>query len=608
MPETRIKLTEDLMCLVILSVSERTGNMVNKKQLNMIESILTKRALSLGLLDEASYINYFKKHQEEEIEHLISIFTTHHSFFFREFEQFEYLKSNILPNLVEQIKNSGRKKIRIWSAACSNGQEAYSLFMYIDQYVKNNNFDLEIEVLGTDIDRVSVKFASNGVYTWDEVKEIPLLYLSKYWTRGTGEISKFAKLKESVRKHFIFKPLNLMETQTFQNLGKFDIIFCRNVLAYFKKSDIETISDAFAGTLNSEGYLFVGPSEILPRSPNGMIKKSPSIYGTEKTPNSDQILEKRKMPVRVFCVDDSPSILKILEAILTTDNGFEIVATATNGAEAAKKIKDGLMFDIMTLDIHMPELDGIDYLEKHYTTAHPPIVVLASAARDSRDLALKALSLGAKDYIEKPGFNNLALRANEIRTKLKTFIDKKEKMSTSKTDLELDEKSLILSTSLNSSQAAQVIFVDENANKFLTEILTDKYVAGIPTIVVNTQFNKDNDPLLIKLNAIPSLASKIRPLDLRPLQTNFYYTDIDDFEKYGPSALENRKFCYMFLTNLSRSQWNQCPRRNLQKILILENLDRSVFSGYLPMLFISPASSFAYIAKEFLLQALQKTA
>lgn len=608
MPETRIKLTEELISIVVSSVSERTGNIVSKKQLNMIESRLTERAMSLGLLDEASYINYFKKHHEEEIEHLISIFTIYHSFFFYEFGQFEYLKSNILPNLVEQIRKSGRKKIRIWSAACSNGQEAYSLYMYIDQYLKNNNFDLETEIVGTDIDKVCVKFASNGVYSWEESKEIPLLYLSKYWTRGTGEISKFAKLKESVRKHCIFKPLNLMETQAFQSLGKFDIVFCRNAFINFKKSDIETISDALAGALTPEGYLVVGPSEVLPRNPQGMIKKSPSVFSTEKTPHSDQTFEKQKMPVRVFCVDDSPSILKILGAILTTDNDFKIVATATNGAEAAKKIKDGLIFDIMTLDIHMPELDGIGYLEKHYTTAHPPIIMLTSTARESRDLALKALSLGAKDYIEKPGFNNLALKANELRAKLKTFADTNEKLATSKTDLELDEKSLILSTSLNSDQAAQVIFVDESTNKFLTEILTDKYVSGIPTIVVNTQFSKDNDPLLMKLNLIPSLASKIRPLDLRPLQTNFYYTDVDDFEKYGPSALENRKFCYMFLTNISRSQWNQCPRRNLQKILVLEDLDRGVFSGYLSMLFISPSSSFAYIAKKFLVQAVQKTA
>ncbi|MBL7555983.1 MAG: hypothetical protein JNM24_09195 [Bdellovibrionaceae bacterium] len=159
---------------------------------------------------------------------------------------------------------------------------------------------------------------------------------------------------------------------------------------------------------------------------------------------------------------------------------------------------------------------------------------------------------------------------------------------------------------LHASRFAQVIFVDESTNKFLLEILSDKHISGIPTVIVNTEFNKDTDPVLDRLKTVPSIAAKVKLLDLRSLQPNIYYTRIDDFEKYASSALENRKFCYMFLTNLNRSQWNQCPRRNLQKILILEGLDQSIFSGYLPMLFISPVSSFAYMANEFLAQAHQK--
>lgn len=423
MSETKIKLTEELMNLVVMAVSERTGNVVGKKQLNMIESRLTKRAMNLGLNDETSYINYFKKNRESEIEHLISLFTIHHSFFFREFSQFEYLKSSVLPKLTQQLKKSGRKKIRIWSAACSNGQEAYSLYMFIDQYFKNNNIDLAIEIVGTDVDKISAKFASNAVYTWDEVKEIPLIYLSTYWSRGTAEISNFAKLKEDVRKSCSFKPLNLLDTKSFQLLGKFDLIFCRNVFIYFQKSDITMISDALAGSLTPEGYLFVGLSEALSKNPKGLVKKSPSIFGPESLELVEKIAEQPTAPIRVFCVDDSSTILKILESILNRKNGFEIVGTASNGIEAAKRVKEGLKFDIMTLDIHMPELDGIGYLEKHYSPTHPPVVMLTSAARESMDLAYKALSLGAKDYIEKPALNNIDIKANEIRSKLKTFLN-----------------------------------------------------------------------------------------------------------------------------------------------------------------------------------------
>lgn len=323
MPGTRIKLSDDFMNLIVLSVSERTGHMIGKEQFDRIESRLTKRAMTLGLLDEPSYINYFNENQEQELDHLITFFTTHYSFFFKDYDQFEYLKDNLLPNIVKQIRASGRRKIRIWSANGSHGQEAYSLYMFIDQYLKNNSLDIEIDIIGTDIDKVSVKFASSGVYTWQEVQEIPLVYLSRYWSRGTEEISRFAKLKEEVKKHCFFTTLNLLETKSFKALGKFDIIFCRNVLNNFIKSEIEAISDAFADALNPEGCFVVGITESFSRSPKGMYKKGPSIFVSVNTLTPEKMIEKPKIPIRVFCVDDAPSTLKILNVILSSSNDLE---------------------------------------------------------------------------------------------------------------------------------------------------------------------------------------------------------------------------------------------------------------------------------------------
>jgi len=594
------------MNIVVMAVAERTGNVIGKKQLNMIESRLTKRAITLGLADEAAYIAYFKQHRESEIEDLISAFTIHHSFFFREFSQFEYLKASILPKLLEEIKNSGRKKIRVWSAASSKGQEAYSLFMFIDHYFKTNSIDLSIEIIGTDIDKMSVKFANNAVYTWNEVKEIPLTYLSQYWTRGTGEISNFAKVKEDVKKLCTFRAMNLMDSSAFSSLGKFDLIFCRNVFIYFQKQDILKISDALAERLNPEGYLFVGLSEALTKNPKGLVKLSPSIFGPENKAVVQKIVPKQvraPAPIRVFCVDDSSTILKILGAILNKENGFEIVATASNGIEAAQKIKGGLKFDLMTLDIHMPELDGIGYLEKYYNASHPPVLMLTSASRENMDLAYKALGLGAKDYIEKPALNNIDIKANEIRMKIKTVVGT---LPSEKINLEIEKKSEGLAKSIDLNSTAQVIFVDDDSLKNLVDVLNDKNSYGIPTIIVNIQDIGSTDQVSKRLKAVPSISSRLKDLDLRAIQNNIYYTNLDGFEKYAPSVLERKKFCYQFLTNISRAQWNRCLRRNLERILILEDTDRSIFSGYLSMLFVSPASSFAYMTKEFLSQPNKK--
>jgi chemotaxis protein methyltransferase CheR len=111
-------------------------------------------------------------------------------------------------------------------------------------------------------------------------------------------------------------------------------------------------------------------------------------------------------------------VLKLLEKILTKEQGFEVVATATNGLEAAEKLKLHKV-DVMTLDIHMPEQNGIEYLQRNYGSDHPPVVMVTSVSREDAALGLKALELGAKDYVEKPSLSNLDQRGEEIRTKLR---------------------------------------------------------------------------------------------------------------------------------------------------------------------------------------------
>lgn len=125
-------------------------------------------------------------------------------------------------------------------------------------------------------------------------------------------------------------------------------------------------------------------------------------------------------PIRVLCVDDSASIIALLKAILSPKFGFTVVGVAENGKVAVQMVKE-LKPDIMTLDIHMPELDGVSYMENHFSKdAHPPVVMISSVAREEAELAQRAISAGASDYVEKPAFNNLNKHAEEIRMKLHT--------------------------------------------------------------------------------------------------------------------------------------------------------------------------------------------
>ena len=372
------------------------------------------------------------------------------------------------------------KTLRIWSAACSRGQEVYSLAMFLDYLItKNNASDIRVEYYGTDIDPESVKVAQNGVYRRDELKEAPLLYLKNHWVRGTGDISEFVKAKASLKANCKFGVLNLIRPAEIAAVsGTFDLIFCRNVFIYFTPEQIKDISTALLKKLTPSGRFIIGISESL----NGLgldVKttgvaiyarkahsdalnvtalaahrkeptKVPTKVGTtpiatptpltgkaapvihfptaaarpptaasnfSKTATTTPPAAARKL--RVLCVDDSPSIHTLLKAVFTVDSGFEIVGTALNGKEAAKKVQE-LSPDVMTLDIHMPEMTGIEYLEQHYKKGHCPVVMITSVSRENSSLALRALELGAADYVEKPALNQLRERTDEIRMKLKT--------------------------------------------------------------------------------------------------------------------------------------------------------------------------------------------
>ena len=123
-------------------------------------------------------------------------------------------------------------------------------------------------------------------------------------------------------------------------------------------------------------------------------------------------------PIKVLCVDDSASIIALLKAILTPKHGFTVIGAAENGRIAASMVAD-LKPDVMTLDIHMPELDGVSYMETQFKKgSHPPVVMISSVAREEMELAQRALKAGASDYVEKPTFNNLTQHAEEIRSKL----------------------------------------------------------------------------------------------------------------------------------------------------------------------------------------------
>lgn len=416
-------------------VSDMCGNQFEERQFAMVENRLKSRMSRLQITSGAEYLIFLKNNSKSEGEQLLSLLTTHHTYFFREFTHFEHLL-NMLPALIAKARQRPDKKIHIWSSACSFGQEVYSLAMFFDYHLKLSAPDVSFEIFGSDVDPHSVKIAQNGVFKYDDLKAAPAIYLGQNWLRGTKEIREFAKVKEHLKSRCSFGVFNLVKPTNLSQ--RYDLIFCRNVFIYFNQKQIIDASTFLINQLEDDGFLFVGISESLTYLPLAIDHAGPSIYKkrleksalpvkVDVTPVerkthlslvSDKPIAPPPRPIlRVLCVDDSPSILSLLKKILGRSDGFEVVATATNGKEAIEKLRTHTV-DLVTLDIHMPEMDGLQYLQQQFKPGHPPIVMLSSVQRDNSDLAIRALKLGAADYVEKPNLANLEDRGDEIRSKL----------------------------------------------------------------------------------------------------------------------------------------------------------------------------------------------
>lgn len=422
-------------------VAKESGNVLGPGQQSMVASRLKKRLMDLGGISPQEYYRHLESNYKRESTQLVSMLTTHHTFFFREFSHFEYILKH-LDEIVARVKARGDNKIKVLSAACSRGQEVYSLAMLLQKHLEAHP-GMSFEIMGTDIDPESVEIAKNGVFAYKEVKTIPQIYLQGNWQRGKGKIAEFAKVKDALKAKCSFGVMNLLRPKDVLGSKKFDLVFCRNVFIYFKTPDIALIVESLKKHIHPGGHLFTGLSESLKEIGVKMNTHAPSVYSfdaapiltpkpstplstRDASPITSPAVGRRKSipsPVRMLIVDDSPSVVKLLSKIFSSDPEFKVVGTASNGLEAKEFLKNNSV-DAMTLDIHMPEMDGVEYLKQNYNTSHPKVVVVSSASREDTRYAQETIRFGASDFVEKPALNNLGQRAEEIKNKIKmTFLN-----------------------------------------------------------------------------------------------------------------------------------------------------------------------------------------
>jgi chemotaxis protein methyltransferase CheR len=236
--------------------NEHSGIQVPDERFDMFYSRLSKRVRKLGLADFKEYCQYLKDYPDHEFTEFINAITTNLTAFFREMHHFDYVRDVVIPELL--IRNKNSRKIRIWSAGCSTGEEPYSLAITL---LENVPSDWDIKILATDLDTNVLKTASDGIYTEDRVIDLPEDVLKRWFLRGKSSQSGQVKVRPQLQQIIQFKKLNLM--QDWPMKCHFDLIFCRNVLIYFDRETKTLLAKRYAQMLSSRSWLFIGHSESL---------------------------------------------------------------------------------------------------------------------------------------------------------------------------------------------------------------------------------------------------------------------------------------------------------------------------------------------------------
>jgi len=238
-------------------VAERTGIVLSDIKRTMVYSRIARRIRDCGVSDFSEYCNLLRSGDESELVSFTNAITTNLTSFFREPHHFEYLAKTVLPELE---KNKTNKRIRIWSAGCSSGEEPYTIAMTVLDHFKNKS-DWDIKILASDLDFDMVERASKGVYKEERVTGLDKKHLKNYVKVGKGKQQGMVKMDQRLIDMITFKQLNLLHEWPFK--GPFDLMFCRNVVIYFNKDTQKDLFDRYADLLPEDAPLFIGHSESL---------------------------------------------------------------------------------------------------------------------------------------------------------------------------------------------------------------------------------------------------------------------------------------------------------------------------------------------------------
>lgn len=237
------------------------GIFIAENRKYLVENRLSNRIKELNLKSYSEYYNYlrFDNSRKEELNRLFEVVTTNETSFFRNPPQLKVFQDYVLKEVIDECRKSGRKRLRIWSAGCSTGEEPYTLAIILNEVLRSEIHSWDIKITANDLSEAVLSAARRGIYNEYALRTTPPEIVSAYFTKD-GNVYK---IKPELKQLVSFGQINLSDKDQLRRVEKSQIVFCRNVIIYFDDDMKRKVISAFYDNLEPNGMLLIGHSESL---------------------------------------------------------------------------------------------------------------------------------------------------------------------------------------------------------------------------------------------------------------------------------------------------------------------------------------------------------
>lgn len=256
-----LQISDEEFLLLRDFIYQQCGIFIAENRKYLVENRLSNRIKELNLKSYNEYYNFlrFDASRKQELNKLFEVVTTNETSFFRNPPQLEVFQRVVLGEALEQCRRSGQKKLRIWSAGCSTGEEPYTLAIILHETLKNDISNWDIKITANDLSEAVLAAARRGIYNEYALRTTPKEMVDKYFHKD-GNIYK---LDAALKRLVSFGQINLSDKEQLKRVEKSQIVFCRNVIIYFDDDMKRKVINAFYDNLLPKGVLLIGHSESL---------------------------------------------------------------------------------------------------------------------------------------------------------------------------------------------------------------------------------------------------------------------------------------------------------------------------------------------------------